>query len=192
MERSLVSLRWLWIHALEWLCVRLHECVISPVTFNSASAPSASLCLFYNHHFYLSIHFVCVAHHSHPFFMPLLHWQPSSLTLPPQACVSHQNNNNNNNRWVKSWASSLFIINAFAVFLTVKGEAPAPPLSHDHLPPSPRSLLGGLQEGHHGSAFAFLGWHASTLTTLPSNSHSSSILPRSGHHGSQVFPAYTS
>lgn len=127
-----------------------------PNDFNSASVPSASLCFFYNHHFYSPIHFVCTAHHIHLSFEPSLHWQPSSLT---QACLFHQNNNN---RWMKSWASSLFIINAFTMFLPVKGEAPAPPLSHDHLPPCARP--GGFQRASGGHSL--FRWHASTLTTF--------------------------
>lgn len=128
--------------------VHLHDCVISPMTL-TVPVPSASLCRFYDDHFNLPI-LLCLGTFSSSCTIPP-HSQPFSLCLL-QPCHSHQNNNN---RWMKLWASSLFIINAFAMFLPVKGEAPTPPLSHDHLPVW---SLQGLHWGHRRAfGFFFLG-----------------------------------
>lgn len=130
-----------------------------PNDLNSASVPSASSIITT----FTYPLFIGSARHILYTISSLAAFFSHSASSSP--AIPNKNNSNNNNRWIKFWASSVFIINAFAVFLTVKGEAPAPPLSHDHLPV--RSLR-GLHEGQKRAFafFFFFRWHASTLTTF--------------------------
>lgn len=127
-----------------------------PNDLNSASVPSASLCLFCNHHFYLSS--IASAWHITDIFYAISsladfssHSASSSPAIPTKTTTT--------DGW-NCGPLQFIIINAFAVFLTVKGEAPAPPLSHDHLPVQPPGAPRGPGEG------SLLFWHASTLTTF--------------------------
>lgn len=129
-----------------------------PNDLNSASVPSASLCLFCNHHFYLS--FIASAWHITDIFYAISsladfssHSASSSPAIPTKTTTTTTDG------WNRG-PLQFIIINAFAVFLTVKGEAPAPPLSHDHLPVQPPGASRGPGEG------SLLFWHASTLPTF--------------------------